>query len=174
MVVFNNEIENRIQTFEFIKNIPYKIGLYLGAPDYCCSSKSLALAKLFANIGLKTRQVICTFDWKETPLPSEVLSFPYEEYVTHQFTEVFIPETQNWVYCDSTWDSELSKGGFEIAKWDGINSTKLAVKPHKILSVEESSELIKKWSNPKDIERHLEYCRNFYNALNCYLQSLRL
>ena len=132
------------------------------------------LGKLLEGLGLKTRQIICTFDWTETPLPQNVLSLPYDKSdITHQFMQVFIPETQRWVDCDPTWDYELIKGGFKISQWDGINPTILAVTPHKIFSQEETLEYKKKWEDPAAIERHLDFCRDFYGAINNWLQTLR-
>lgn len=170
----HEDIEKRIRYFEFIKNIPYKIGLYSDSADYCCASKSVILSKLLEGMGLQTRQIICTFDWMETPLPASILSLPHDKSdVTHQFMQVFIPETQQWVDCDCTWDDDLSKGGFDIAQWDGVNSTVLAVKPHEIFSPQKTLQYKKKWENPNAIEKHLEYCRDFYGAINHWLQTFR-
>jgi hypothetical protein len=168
------EIEKRIRYFEFIKNIPYKIGLYPGSADYCCSSKSIILSKLLEGTGLQTRQVFYTFDWNETPLPPNILSLPFEKNdVTHQFMQVFIPETGQWVDCDCTWDDELEKAGFEIARWDGINPTPIAVKPHKIFTSEETAQYKRKWENPVAIKEHLDFCRDFYRSINTWLQTFR-
>lgn len=167
-------LQERIRFFEWVKNIPYKIGIDPEAPDYCCSSKSVILAKLLGTLGLETRQIVCTFKWEETPLPADILSLPYErEDVTHQFMQVFIPETQHWVNCDCTWDSQLAAGGFDIAQWDGVNPTILAIQPHEIFSPEKTVEYKKKWNDPAAIERHMNHCRAFYGAINSWMHTLR-
>ena len=80
------DIEKRVSLFKFISDIPYKIALNSEEQDYCCSTKSLMLASLLEREGLKTRQIICDFNWVDMPLPEAVLSLPYMvEETTHQF-----------------------------------------------------------------------------------------
>ena len=81
-------IEERKSAFYFIRDIPYKIGLTLEEQDYCCSSKAVMLEKLLNALGLKTRNLICKFDWTQTPLPNAILSLPRDSGETHQFLEV--------------------------------------------------------------------------------------
>lgn len=166
-------VAERIACFEFIKNIPYEIGLPYGAPGYCCSSKSKMLARLLEAMGLETRQIICGFDWTETPLPQDLLALPREAGETHQFMQVFIPEKQEWVDCDPTWDQGLQKAGFDIAEWDGLNDTILAVKPHRIYTPEEVQQLMIEYSDPDTIRLHFERCDKFYRGLNKWMKDIR-
>lgn len=166
-------IAERIECFRFIQNIPYKIGLYRGSPDYCCSSKSVMLRNLLHNIGLESRYIICTFDWTQTPAPSDVLKLPREPGETHQYLQVFIPETQRWIDCDPTWDETLRYARFPIASWDGLTSTTLAVKPLKIYTPQETLLLIEGYNDQKLIDKHLDFCRDFYQAFNQWLEKIR-
>ncbi len=166
-------IEERVRFFEFVKNIPYKIGLYPDDPDYCCSSKAAILEKLLQGVGLQTRQIICTFDWDETTIPANILSLPRDEGETHLYLQVLIPETGKWVNCDPTWDRDLVRGGFSIAAWDGLTDTICAVKQHHIYTAEETQDLMKEYSDPGFIRAHLDHHRGFYGAINRWMHSLR-
>lgn len=165
--------EDRIQFFEFVKNIPYKIALCPDEPDYCCSSKAAILEKLLRGMGLQTRQIICTFDWDETTIPADILSLPRDEGETHLYLQVLIPETGKWVDCDPTWDSDLGKAGFQIAEWDGFSNTALAVKAHHKYTAEETENLMREYSDPAFIQKHLDDHRDFYSAINAWMHSLR-
>ncbi len=166
-------IESRINFFEFVKNIPYKIPLYQDAAAYNCSSKAAILGTLLQGLGLQTRQIICTFDWDETAIPAHILALPREEGETHLYLEVLIPETGKYVICDPTWDRELAKAGFTIAKWDGLTDTAFAVKRHHIFKPEETQGLMQKYSDPAFVQAHLDNHRDFYRAINKWMHELR-
>ncbi|HRK97370.1 MAG TPA: hypothetical protein PLE43_02705 [Alphaproteobacteria bacterium] len=168
------DIEKRVSLFKFIRDIPYKIALNSEEQDYCCSTKSLMLASLLEREGLQTRQIICDFNWVDMPLPEAVLSLPYMvEETTHQFLQVLIPETEDWINCDPTWDSGMKKCGFEISKWDGLHNTRLAVVPTRIYSPQESLDLIESFKNEGFITRHMAYHHVFYQAINDWLRASR-
>jgi hypothetical protein len=167
-------VDQRIAFFEFIKNIPYHIGLDKDDPNYNCVTKCDMLAHLLHGLGLKTRPIICTFDWTETPLPNTILALPRDTGETHQFLQVFIPETKTWINCDPTWDNGIRKSKFPIAQWDGLNETALAVKPHHIYTEAESLAIIKNEDDPVAFARHMKKHRAFYKAVNAWLNSYRL
>ncbi|MCB9963356.1 MAG: hypothetical protein H6855_04960 [Rhodospirillales bacterium] len=166
-------VEKRVSYFNFVRDIPYKIGLE-GHQDYGCASKSGILTSLLEGLGLKTRQIICRFDWEETPLPRNVLGLPRQkDDVTHMFIQVFIPETGIWVNCDPTWDTGLKQAGFEIAEWDGLSDTIIGVNPIEIFSPEGSDLYMEKWSNPDLVASHMAYHHAFYAALNEWMETCR-
>ncbi len=167
-------IAERISAFKFIRDIPYKIGLSLNEQDYCCSTKAVMLEKLLRGLGLKTRHIICRFDWTETPIPKNILILPRECGETHQFLQVYTPESNSWVNCDPTWDVYLAKAGFQIEDWNGINATGIAVNSLQTYSPDESAELIKGYQDIDLIKKHLESHQEFYKAINCWLGSKRL
>lgn len=167
-------LEKRIAAFKFIRDIPYKIAPDVESQDYCCSTKAEFLADLMNNLGLKTRFIICRFEWGTTPIPPSIIALDADKDTTHMFTEVFIPETQQWVICDPTWDAGLRNAGFNIAEWDGLTSTKIAVNPTHIFSSAESEELIKSYSAPGKLVEYLESNHLFIAAVNSWLCEQRL
>lgn len=167
-------VAQRVAFFEFIRNIPYHIGLSKNEPNYNCASKCDVLAQLLHSIGIKTRPIICTFDWTETHLPRTILALPRDTGETHQFLQVFIPETEKWVNCDPTWDDALKKSKLAIAQWDGLSDTVLAVKPHHIYTPDESRAIIQNEHDPTAFNRHMKKHRAFYKAVNAWLNSHRL
>lgn len=168
------DIEKRISVFRLVRDIPYKVTLTQSLQDYCCSTKSMLLASLLEKEGLRTKQVICTFDWKDTPLPQEIVSLPYQvEETTHQFTQVYIPETSRWVNCDPTWDRLLEKAGFKISEWDGVTDTILAVSPKHILSEQEYSALWVRYSEQSEVDAYYDYHRDFFTAMNRWILDQR-
>ena len=166
-------IPQRVACFEFIRDIPYHIGLNRTDPNYNCVAKCAMLARLLGDLGLKTREVICTFDWAETELPADILSLPRDPGEMHQFLQVYIPETKRWVNCDPTWNRQLKKAGFAIAKWDGLRDTSLAVKPHHLYDTTETAALIKTTHDPETAARHMRKHRAFYKAINAWLDGFK-
>ncbi len=170
------DVSKRKEFFRFIRDIPYKIALLEDEQDYCCSTKSTMLSALFEKNGLETRQIICKFDWRDTPLPPDILSLPYNpDDTTHQYFQVFIPETSKWVNCDPTWDVGLKSLGFKVAEWDGLSDTELAVNPTHIYSASESSNMINGiFQDRALISAHMDFHRDYYYAINRWMASGRL
>lgn len=166
-------IAQRIACFETVRDMPYHIGLGEDDVNCNCVTKCDLLADKLAKIGLESRPIICTFDWTESPLPAHILSLPREPGETHQFLEVLIPETHEWVPCDPTWDKDLHKAGFPIATWDGLTGTILAVNPHHLYSATETLQVIADENNPEAVTHHMDVHTPFYDAINTHLQSLR-
>ncbi len=164
----SKEIQERIKLFRIVKEIPYYVSVG-EEQDFSCSTKAEILEKLLT---LKSRYRICEFRWEDLNLPKEILKFPHEDPEYHQYLEVYIPETKKWTVVDPTWDSGLGKI-FEIAEWDGLNNTKIAVPTKEIYSPTESKELIKKFYEPKEIENYIKKNREFLIALNNYFKRLR-
>lgn len=167
-----NSVDERIKLFNFVRDIPYCIAID-SEQDYCCTTKTVMLQKLLVSLGLESRLIRCTFDWKESNLASEIIKLFQDEEESHQYLEVKIPETDKWVKVDPTWDIHLAKL-FSIAKWDGLHDTVLAVKPIKTFSAEESLKLTQEEENgsPEVIE-FFKRNKNFYTALNKWLEKNR-
>ncbi|HEY1096696.1 MAG TPA: hypothetical protein VGF14_05600 [Alphaproteobacteria bacterium] len=166
-------LAQRIAFFEFVRDIPYRIGLGEDDTNYNCVTKSDMLAKMLEGLGIKSRPIICTFDWMEGVFPASVLALPRDPGETHQYLEIYIPETKKWIKCDPTWDKRLADAGFTIPQWNGKSDTALAVKPHKIYSAEESLQIIADENDPKEYTRHMRKHRRFYKAINRWLESQR-
>lgn len=165
----------RIDAFEAVRNIPYHIALNESETSANCVAKSRKLAKRLASLGLETREIICSFAWEESPLPADILALPRDHDETHLFLQVLIPESGNWVSVDPTWNPELSKLGFQIAEWNGLNDTNIAVKPHRIYSPEETVAKLRGYqSDPLGFEIHMQKHCAFYKSINEWLDMARV
>lgn len=164
-------IEKRIEFFNRVRDIPYKIPLSTSEPDYCCSGKHKILFDLLKSLDLKVRYRVCEFLWNQFDLPEDVKNIPHEENCTHTYLEAYIPENNKWIIVDATWDKGLSDK-FMINEWDGMNDTKNAIQPSKIYSPEESEKFVRTESK-EDTEKDLEINGKFYDAFNKWLESLR-
>lgn len=114
-----------VAEFERIRDLPYHISTR-GEQDFSCVTKSQLLHEALGQLGVKSRFVTCSFKWEELHLPGEFASFNGVEHDYHQFLEVQIPGTNNWVDVDPTWDRGLA-GILPVAEWDGRSSTTIAV-----------------------------------------------
>ena len=166
-------IAQRIAAFMAARDVPFYIGLTDTETTHNCVTKSDRLANDLHDLGLKTRQILCTFDWTETALPQHILDLPRDPGETHLFLQIFIPETNSWINCDPTWDNALKPAGFPIAEWDGLNDTILAVKPHVIYSPEESITLLNDENDPDESVKHMQMHHDFYHAINEWLCEKR-
>ncbi len=165
-------LAERIEAFEFIKNIPYRVGLHANEPTYTCETKSRMLERILAGLGLKSRQMLCNFSWQETSLPPEVLSCPHQDICLHQYMQVLIPESGAWVNVDPTWDYGLAALGLPIATWDGLHETALAVQPHKIFSEEEAQKLFASFADLEQADAYMKKHEVFFHAMNeCFEQA---
>ncbi|MBW3023307.1 hypothetical protein KY308_04340 [Candidatus Woesearchaeota archaeon] len=171
MIKKSKSLKKRIFFFNFVRDIPYHNSIH-GEQEYSCGTKTDILKKLLQSIRIKSREILCQFNWEDLGLPKNMLRHHYEKPEYHQFLEVFIPETKKWVAVDPTWDIKLKKK-FQISSWDGITSTNLAVKPIKIFSVSETKKLNKKFDNPEIMKAYLERNRPFFIEMNKYLEKVR-
>ena len=93
-----------------------------------CTRKHLFLADRLKLSGFKVDLGIATFDWRELPIPSEILSLLKEPIQYHMFlyvrdSRIDAPEMQ----LDATWDRRIKHLGFTVSDWDGATSTPIAV-----------------------------------------------
>lgn len=163
---------NSIKIFNEIRDIPFRIPMSATESLFDCAGKSILLRKKLEDLGIKARLAVCFFYWNDLNLPKDIKEIPHDRDCTHTFVEAFINE--KWVKLDPSWDSALSKI-FDIANFDGENSTDLAVRAIGFFDPEISALMIK-----KQTENYLEFvasdlARNeqFYEAVNNYLEAVR-
>ena len=166
-------IAQRIAFFEFVRDIPYHIGLNATDPTYNCATKTLMLGHMLNGLGLKTRPILCTFAWAETPLPAAILALPRNPGETHLFLQIFEPHGKCWINIDPSWDAKLRSADFPIADWDGVSDTALAVTPHVIYSPHDTVRLLAGYNDPEAHATHKAKNLTFYRALNQWLQGQR-
>jgi hypothetical protein len=163
-------MQNLIQEFYRIREIPYRIPLSLEEEDQCCSWKAKQLFVVCDHLGIPCRYRVCEFLWSDLPLPKEVASIAHDNLCTHVFLEIQIGDER--IYVDPTRDSWL-KNVFHIHERDWISSTYFAVKPIRFYDLPTSHEIMT-WANidqetVDDLVKHAP----FYKALNNWFVSIR-
>ena len=161
---------NLIETFETIRDIPFRIPLNKSEEDNCCNGKVIRFKKILDKNRYESRYRVCEFYWSEVNLPKELLSIPHADLSTHVYLEIKIDG--NWVNVDPTWDKGL-KTILPVNEWDGKSNTAIAVKPTKIYDTEKSAEIMKDESN-ENLEKELKDSGEFFKALNEWLEVKRL
>jgi len=161
---------NKIEIFNKIRDIPYRIPLKWGEEDNCCSGKSEKLFDLLTKEGYEVRYRVCIFLWESINLPEELQKIPHDKDCTHTFLEIKIDG--EWKVLDSSWDKGL-KNIFHVNEWDGKSDTQTAVKPIKILSPEKSLEIVNE-QDEEVITKDLEINGEFYKAFNEWLEKNRV
>ena len=163
-------MENLISVFDSIRDIPYWIGDIHETRGMDCIRKHRLLKEKFEKEKVVCRLRSCIFYWKDLCLPKEILEIPHNETCDHTFLEIKNSVGQ-WIILDTTWDKGLSMI-FPISKWDGENSTRIAMEFDYIASPEESFQLSKKWTD-EYVSADLKKYNKFYTAINTWLESIR-
>jgi hypothetical protein len=135
-------LNQRIDIFHSVRDVPYEINLLDRKQDSSCISKAIKLQKMLKEINIESRRICCRFAWKETPLAPALYVLAIAPTSSHQYLEALIPETRKWVAVDPTWDVGLKAAGFPIAEWDGLSATILAVKPLTTPSAKKGAQII--------------------------------
>ena len=172
----SGDLLERIKCFRFVRDIPYRIGLSAAEQDYCCATKTPMLQKLLAALEIKSRRICCEFQWADVGLPESIIKKATSPDCFHEYLEVFIPEKNAFVIVDPTWDEKLKTTGLPIATWDGLTETKLAVKPSKTYSADESRLINEEADKAPAYAMQKFYDANFafMNAINIWLDEHRL
>ena len=163
-----------IEIFNQVRDIPYRIPLYLDEPEGehggSCLYKVEVLKKLLEAEGLECRYRIGTFLWSQLNLPEEVMQAEHNDRGEHVWLEGFI--NNNWIILDPSWDIGLVKI-FSINSWDGISDTNLAVKPIEILDVNTSADIMNFDNYEEAFLEDLLINGEFYKSLNIYFDQIR-
>lgn len=163
-------IAARIQTFNAVRDLPYYIATH-GEDDCCCSTKSFILQRRLASLGIGSVMAFGTFLWSSI-LPDSVRAALPSDEAWHQWLRVFVPETNEWIDLDPSWDIQLAKH-FPIAEWDGRSSTRLGVPLTKRCSDEENKDILAAGYQPTAVASYMNEHREFLKTLNEYLQLIR-
>lgn len=156
-------------SFQSIRDIPYKIPLTPNEEDTCCNGKHKKLKDLFAKQGFEARYRVGSFFWSSINLPREVSSVPHDDLSSHVWLEVLIDG--EWVTVDAAWDIGL-KNIFHVNEWDGKSDTEIAVKVLEIFSPEKSAEIMD-GENNDDLLSDLKINGGFYKVFNEWLDKNR-
>ena len=121
--------------FEKVQAIPYRCRseefFYAGImPQYAnCNQKRNILRALLDDEGFESRDLDAVFDWKDLPIPKEILKILKNSgtHQKHHLLEVKI--NHGYLKVDPTWNPELGRRGFPITeKWSGASDTEQITK----------------------------------------------
>jgi len=160
---------NKVEYFEFVRDIPYRIPLDAKEVDHCCGGKNKVLHQLFEELRIKVRYRVCDFYWSGLNIPMKILKIPHRDVASHLYLQVYVPKKGKWVNVDATWDKGLSNV-FMISTWNGEKDTPLAVKPVRIYLPKNS---VCDKNDLKTAINDLNENRKFYKALDNWLEKER-
>lgn len=166
--------QQRIQIFESVRGVPYRIPLDAGEDSFSCLGKNKRLMKELQQLGLDVRWRVGTFRWSDLGLPKEIQKVPHDDDATHAYLEVNI--RGEWKAIDATWDKVLS-AVFPVAEWNGIDSTVVGVPLREIYSPEESASIMKPLDDLIEYEKafveDFKVNGEFYKAFNQWSREIR-
>lgn len=112
----NHSLAQKI--YEEIKNEPYNVSTEFCVEAPNCYFKGIRLIKALAELGYAVRGRVADIDWKNTPVPSEIVSLiPKDAQERHFFVEVMMDD--EWRTLDPSIDPETEKLGFRAVSFDG-------------------------------------------------------
>ena len=124
-----------IESFEKVQAIPYRCKseefFYSGVmPPYAnCNQKRNILRILLDNEGFKSRDLDAIFDWKDLPIPEEILKILRNSGTQQKHHLLEIRINGDYLKIDPTWNPELGRRGFPTTKnWDGESDTEQITK----------------------------------------------
>lgn len=116
--------------FRTVRDVPYVLGVD-GNPDKLlidnlgnCTRKHLYLLPQLQALGYKVTLGITEFDWRDLPIPPNILQLLKDPIDSHLF--LYASLDGNEMIVDATWDSGMPEG-FIINDWNGVNSTLIGV-----------------------------------------------
>lgn len=135
----NDEILTEASAFfTRARNVPYIMGLD-GDPLKLftenrgnCTRKHAYLSHELQGLGYQIQYGVALFDWRDLPIPYELLSLLKDPLDTHLF--IYVSRDGREVTVDATWDPEMPVG-FPSNSWDGQNSTPIAVPPLRVTRI---------------------------------------
>lgn len=120
-----------ITLFTNVRDIPYALGAdgnIEGLVDDRiggCARKHLYLLPRLQKLGYKVDIGIAHFDWRNLPIPSDILSLLKQPVQHHMF--LYVGADEFVLEIDATWDKGMEPLGFPVFDWDGVSSTGLTV-----------------------------------------------
>jgi len=159
-----------VSLFRKVQRIPYQVCKFnkteinenLEYGD--CRHKHYLLKQLLDKEGYEVSEVKVIFDWKDLPIPAELLAILKNSGTTWDHNSLKVRVNGKWIKVDCTWNLELKKKGFPVTEdWDGNSDTKQITNGKlKFYDVHVYSKKIK-------IDK--QEAMNFAKALNEYLGS---
>lgn len=161
--------DERIEIFNSIRDIPYRIPLGVDEEDNCCNGKHRKLQALFKKAGYASAPWMCKFHWSKLNLPREILAIPHDDLANHVYLRVAIHSDRGEI-IDASWDYGL-RDILPVNTWDGDSHTMLAV-PQEPTTAREQLDFFKN-DNPMALLEALKTNGEFFQALNQWLEKNR-
>ena len=172
----NDEAIKRV--FEYVRDMPYYLVPFsdaLHALKYCfgdCRSKHNLLSKMFSIMNIPHKHLHMEFDWKDVPLPKEVLMKlgSISSVWPHYSLKAFIDN--KWRVVDVTWDSPLARAGFHINEWE----QDMQFITNNVTDVREENKFhdyVNRLFSLLKVVRNVDDYFVFGEYLNSYLRSIR-
>jgi len=127
------------ELFTLVRDIPFVLGVD-GKPetlirDNCgeCTRKHLFLAPRLRKIGYKVDIGLAQFDWRELPIPNDILLLLKQPIQYHMF--LYLKKNGISTVVDATWDKDMIEKGFPLVEWSDSGEMKLAVRPINICAI---------------------------------------
>ncbi len=166
-----NAVEQRIAVFGEVQNLIYQLSRD-GKSDCNCVSKSKLLGVHFSNLDIPWRYRLVEFSWADLGVPEEVMSIEHDTPAVHKYLEAHIPETEQWVIVDPTWDPGL-RDVLPVPQWDGLTATELAVPGKQILTEKESETFYANVKSAEYVKGWFQRNNDFMEAINRWLVGCR-
>lgn len=121
------------ELFQNVRDIPYVLGADDKPEDVFsdnfggCTRKHLYLAPRLKQLGYRVEIGIARFDWRELPIPKDILALLKQPIQYHMF--LYVNQKGNRFIADAIWDKEMCQRGFPLMEWDDQNFSLLGVKP---------------------------------------------
>lgn len=148
--------------FEDIRARPYGVAEVQGAACHNCYYKGIELLQRLGILGYAVRGRIGEVDWRELPLPPEVLGLvPDGMDSTHFWVEVC--EDGVWRALDASFQPGLAVRGLRIGEWDN-GATCFTIT--KLYSQEEVAAYFDKWADPALEAAEFARAGAFFRAVN--------
>jgi len=160
-----------IEIFEKIQKIPYGVCKFdkdklENIKEGDCRHKSELLYRELTKEGFDVKKVKVIFDWKDTPVPKNLLEILKKSRTVWEHDSVEVKMKDKWIKVDCTWDPELKKLGFPITEnWDGQSDT-IQITKGKLLFFDIDN-------YKKNIQIVREEALAFAEALNKWISSVR-
>src|SRR3989338_1424352 len=128
--MIRNSPSQLVNDYEFVQSIRYKVTkfshlrLYESMEEGDNRHKSELLFKILKRDGFNVRKLKVVFDWKDLPIPHEVIRHLNRSGTLWVHTILEVKIGGRWVKLDCTWNKELERIGFPVTKnWDANSDT---------------------------------------------------
>jgi hypothetical protein len=165
----NNDYLEKI--YNEIKEVPYLINTTPKEEFPNCYYKGMKLISAFAKLGVPIRAKYAVFDWRKSPIPSNIIDLLSDDFEhTHFYVEAYI--NNKWRTLDPSIDSKSAKLGFRAVDFKGDEKTCFHLV--KVFSDEEQIERFMAVNEEADdFKEYFEKMTPFLTSFNKWIEAER-